>query len=49
MCCVARPIQRLFAAFAAVFFQAGIVATGNYAWINFIGQHPLEEICSLDS
>ena len=31
---------RLFAAVSAVLFQLGIVATGNYAWINFIGALP---------
>lgn len=34
-----RPV-RVFAAWAAVFFQVGIVSTGNYAWINFIGALP---------
>jgi hypothetical protein len=31
---------RLFTALAEMVLQAGIVATGNYAWINFIGALP---------
>eukprot|EP00927_Polykrikos_kofoidii_P013386 TRINITY_DN15833_c0_g1_i1.p1 TRINITY_DN15833_c0_g1~~TRINITY_DN15833_c0_g1_i1.p1 ORF type:complete len:976 (+),score=117.34 TRINITY_DN15833_c0_g1_i1:51-2978(+) len=34
-----RPV-RLFAAILEVGFQFAIVATGNYAWINFIGALP---------
>ena len=36
------PIRavRLFTAVAELLFQVGIVSTGNYAWINFIGAVP---------
>ena len=31
---------RIFAGAMEVFFQAMIVGTGNYAWINFVGMLP---------